>query len=214
MSEPVSSRGRRFIFNAVLLTTSGLAARKLSLEQQPFAMVACVIGGVAAALGLLRVAFGSAGEGPYRRYRGNEREFRMLRNVSQGVLELIPLPLVNMELYAHSLGLGPLALAHGIFVVPLLLDLYCSMVKQRKDCDLTESLRDLSMLGNIISIGFLSVKESNFIYMRMTLIMLVIRFYPVIMDTAHEEAGEDLVVCGTALFFHMLGKVAQQWTEA
>ncbi|XP_023175346.2 uncharacterized protein LOC111602503 [Drosophila hydei] len=213
MSEPISSRGLRFLYNSVLLTTSCLAALNLGLEKQPFAMGACAVGGVAAVVGLLRVAFGPAGGSASQRQRGSEPELLMVKNVTQGMLELVPLPLVNMELYAHSLGVGPVVLAHGIFVVPLLLDLYCSMVNHRKDCEWTESARNLSMLGNIVSLGFLSVREKNFIYMRMTLTMLVIRFYPVIMDTTNEETGEDLIVCGTAFFFYMFGKVAQQWAE-
>ncbi|EDW64017.1 uncharacterized protein [Drosophila virilis] len=217
MSEPISSRGVRFIYNALLLTTSGLTARKLMPQEHPFALAACVVGGLAAVFGLLRAFLddgsrrGGGGGGRASNSSSDGSEFRMLRNVTQSMLELMPLALVNMELYAHSLGLGAVALAHGIFVLPLLLDLRCSVVKNRKDCDLTETLRDLLVLGNIVSLGFLAAKERNLLYLRMTLTMLVVKYYPVLMDSAQEETGEDLIVCGNAYFLHVLGKVAAQW---
>ncbi|XP_064540847.1 uncharacterized protein LOC135430208 [Drosophila montana] len=201
MSEPISSRGLRFIYNALLLTTSGLTATKLMPQKHPFALAACVVGGLAAVFGLVRAFLDD----------GSSREFRMLRNVTQCMLELMPLALVNMELYAHSLGVGAVALAHGIFVLPLLLDLRCSVFKNRKDCDLTETLRDLLVLGNIVSLGFLAVKERNYLYLRMTLTMLVVKYYPVLMDSAQEETGEDLIVCGNAYLLHLLGKAVAQW---
>lgn len=222
MSEPISSRGLRFIYNALLLTTSSLTARKLVPQKRPFALAACVVGGLAAVFGLIRAFLddgsrrgggGGAGGGGGRASNSSSdgSEFRMLRNVTQSMLELMPLALVNMELYAHSLGLGAVALAHGIFVLPLLLDLRCSVVKNRKNCDLTETLRDLLVLGNIVSLGFLAAKERNLLYLRMTLTMLVVKYFPVLMDSAQEETGEDLIVCGNAYFLHLLGKAAAQW---
>ncbi|EDW05006.1 GH10086 [Drosophila grimshawi] len=197
MSEPMSSGGLRFIYNGLLLTTSGLAMRHLSLERQTFAFVACLVGGAAALVGLCRALFGSS-----TTITGRSRA----RDVCQGMLELVPLPLINMQLYEHRLGLGNVVLAHGILLLPpLLLDLRCSLVKERKNCDLTETLRDLSMLGNIVSLLFLAAREHNFLYMRMGLVMLLVKYYPVLADSAQEETGEDLIVCGSALLFHQLG---------
>ncbi|XP_062142341.1 uncharacterized protein LOC133850302 [Drosophila sulfurigaster albostrigata] len=197
MSEPLSSSGLRIIYNSLLLLTSGLTARKLSMLKHPFAFGACVVGGAVAVLGLLRGFY------------GNDRDpeqFQMLRDVSHGVLELVPLPLVNMELYTIRLGVGPLVIGHGIFVLPLLIDLHCSVVKERKNCWLAETLRDLLLLGNIVSLGYLAVRESSSLYMRMAFTMVVIKYTPVVLDNIHDNTGEDMLVYGSALFFYFLGR--------
>lgn len=197
MSEPLSSSGLRLIYNSLLLLTSGLAARKITLQKHPFAFSACVVGGTVAVLGLLRVIFGDDSDA---------EQFQILRDVSYGVLEIVPLPLVNIELYSLSHGVGVLSMAHGIFVLPLVLDLGCSIVKDRKNCEFSDTLRDLLVLGNIISLGYLSVRQSNFLYMRLALTMGVVKYAPVLLDSVQDSAGEDLIVCGSALFFYLLGK--------
>ncbi|KAM8717101.1 hypothetical protein ACLKA7_003899 [Drosophila subpalustris] len=197
MSEPLSSSGLRLVYNSLLLLTSGLAARKISLQKHPYAFSACVVGGAVAVLGLIRVIFGDDRD---------PQQFQILRDVSHSVMEMVPLPLVNMELYIVSHGVGPLALGHGIFVLPLLLDLRCSIVKDRKNCDFTETLRDLLVLGNIVSLGYLSVREGNFLYMRMAITMGMVKYIPIFLDSIQDSAGEDLIVCGSALFFWLLGK--------
>ncbi|KAH8263256.1 hypothetical protein KR044_006472 [Drosophila immigrans] len=195
MSEPQSSSGFRFVYNSLLLITSGLAAKKVSMAKHPFAFGACVVGGAVAVLGLLRAILGSDGD---------PEQFQMLRDVSHGLLELVPLPLVNMELYMASLGMGPLVVVHAIFVLPLALDLRCSVRQERKDCCLAESLRDLLMLGNIVSLGFLAVREHSTLYVHMALIMAAIKYTPVVLDNIQDDTGEDMLVYGSALFFYLL----------
>ncbi|KAL7723259.1 hypothetical protein ACLKA6_018062 [Drosophila palustris] len=186
MSEPLSSSGLRLVYNSLLLLSSGLAARKISFQKHPYAFSACVVGGAVAVLGLIRVIFGDDRD---------PQQFQILRDVSHSVMEMVPLPLVNMELYIVSHGVGPLALGHGIFVLPLLLDLRCSIVKDRKNCDFSETLRDLLVLGNIVSLGYLSVREGSFLYMRMAITMGVVKYIPIFLDSIQDSAGEDLIVC-------------------
>ncbi|KAH8409522.1 hypothetical protein KR222_007711 [Zaprionus bogoriensis] len=198
MSEPQSSYGMRLAYNSLLLVTSGLTASKMTASTHPFAYSACLVGGAVAVLGLLRALL------------GNDRdpgEMRMLRDINHSVLELVPLPLVNMELYMLTQGLGAIVLSHSIFVLPLLLDLRCSIWYARKHCDLTETLRDLTLLGCITSLGYLAVRELNWVYARMALTMLLVKYVPVLLDYIDDGTGEDLIVCGSALFFYQLGKV-------
>ncbi|EDW75631.1 uncharacterized protein Dwil_GK23972 [Drosophila willistoni] len=203
MSEPISGRGLRCAYNGLLLYSAYSTVKKMHLAEHPCAYSACIVSGTVAVLGLLRVIFGS----------GHSDECRKLRDVNQGVLELVPLPLVNMELYIRSTGVSPLALSHAIFVLPLVGDLCCSIVKERRQCDISECLKDLTVLGNIVSLAYLAHVEENFIYMRMMLVMAVMKYGGVLVDSIHEGTGEDLQVCGTALFLHLFGRVLREWKD-
>ncbi|EDW52044.1 uncharacterized protein LOC6611583 [Drosophila sechellia] len=196
MSEPLSGPWLRFVYNGLLLASAVCTGRKMQSEQHPFAMVACVVVGFSAVFGLLRVIFAS----------GQPEECQQLRDITSGVLELAPLPLANMDFYMQSTGLSPIALGHAFFVLPLFCDLGCSLAKDRRDCAFSDSLRNLTILGNIVSLGFLAYVERNFLYLRMVLVMIVVKYGVVLVDSIKEDAGEDLQVCGTALFMHLLGK--------
>ncbi|XP_017152585.1 uncharacterized protein LOC108162379 [Drosophila miranda] len=200
MGEPASGRCARCLYNSLLLTTALRAVQNLRPEEHPCAYAACAVGAVVAGLGLLRVIFAS----------GQPHECQKLRDVCHGCLVLAPLPLVNMELYTLSTGLtSAVTLGHACFVLPLSLDLCCSLFKDREDCHTSDSLRNLTILGNIVSLGFLGMMERNFAYIRMMLVMVAVQYGGVLMDSMQEEAGEDLQICGTALFFHLLGKALE-----
>ncbi|KAH8412979.1 hypothetical protein KR009_007247 [Drosophila setifemur] len=199
MSEQLSGPWLRFIYNGILLSTALLSARKMQPEEHPFAFAACMVGGITAIFGLLRAIFAS----------GQPDECRKLRDVCHGVLELVPLPLANMDLYMQSTGMSAVALGHSFFVVPLMCDLGCALAKNRRDCEISDSLKNLTVLANIVSLGFLSVVERNFLYLRMMLVMIVVKYGVVLVDSIKEDSGEDLQVCGTALFLHLLGKATE-----
>ncbi|EDV59264.1 uncharacterized protein LOC6541528 [Drosophila erecta] len=199
MSEPLSGPWLRFVYNGLLLASAVCSGRKMLPEEHPFAMAACVVVGFSAVFGLLRAIFAS----------GEPEECRKLRDITSGVLELAPLPLANMDLYVRSTGLSPIALGHALFVLPLVCDLRCSLAKDRRDCALSDGLRNLTVLGNIVSLGFLAYVERNFLYLRMVLVMIVVKYGVVLVDSIKEDAGEDLQVCGTALFVHLLGKAVE-----
>ncbi|XP_016979011.1 uncharacterized protein LOC108044488 [Drosophila rhopaloa] len=199
MSEPLSGPWLRFVYNGLLLTTAVFSGRKMQPEEHPFALAACVVVGFSAVFGLLRVIFAS----------GQPEECRKLRDITHGVLELVPLPLANMDLYMQSTGLSAIALGHAFFVLPLFCDLGCSLAKNRRDCAFSDSLKNLTVLGNIVSLGFLAFVERNFLYLRMMLVMIVVKYGVVLVDSIKEDAGEDLQVCGTALFIHLLGKAVE-----
>ncbi|KAH8273641.1 hypothetical protein KR018_005548 [Drosophila ironensis] len=196
MSEPLSGPWLRFIYNGLLLGTAVLSARKMNLDQHPFALTSCVVGGVAAIFGLLRVIFAS----------GQPGECRKLRDITHGILELVPLPLANMNLYFFSTGCSAITLGHAFFMFPLVCDLACSLSTELIDCDLSDSMKNLTVLANIVSLSFLAFVERNFLYMRMAMVMIVVKYGLVMVDSMKMEVSEDLQMCGTALFLHLLGK--------
>ncbi|KAH8333699.1 hypothetical protein KR059_002578 [Drosophila kikkawai] len=203
MSEPLSGPWLRFAYNGVLLYTAVTSACKMQPEEHPFALAACVVGGIAAVFGILRVVFAS----------GQPEECRKLRDITHGVLELVPLPLTNMDFYMQSTGLSAVTLGHAVFILPLVCDMRCCLAKNRIDCEISDGLKDLTILGNLVSLGFLAFVERNFLYLRMMLVMAVVRYGVVLVDSIKENAGEDLQVCGTALFLYQLGKTISSVTE-
>lgn len=197
MSEPQSRCEFRFAYNSLLLVTSGMTVSQMMPSCHPFACGACVVGGAVAVLGLLRVLFARKPD-----------EMRVVRDVNRGLLELLPLPLVNMELYRRTQGtLSPLVWGHCIILFPLMFDLNCSINHEHTNCNLTDTLRDLTMLGNIISLGYLAYREANSIYLRMTLSMFLVKYTPVLLDYVNDGTGEDMIVCCSAYFFYQLSKV-------
>ncbi|KAH8385365.1 uncharacterized protein LOC110177029 [Drosophila serrata] len=203
MSEPLSGPWLRFAYNGILLYTAVSSGCKMQPEEHPLALVACMVGGITAVFGLLRVIFAS----------GQPEECRKLRDITHGVLELVPLSLTNMDLYMQSTGWSAVTLGHGFFLLPLLCDMRCCLAKNRVDCGISDSLKDLTILGNIVSLGFLAFVERNFLYLRMMLVMAAIRYGVVLVDSIRENAGEDLQVCGTALFLYQLGKAVESVAE-
>ncbi|ALC38962.1 CG14537 [Drosophila busckii] len=201
MSQAVSGRGVRFISNSLLLLGSTWTAKKLTVEAYPYAFSACVVGGAAALVGILHVLLAN---------EYDVDELRQYQELRKGMLELMPLPLVNMQLYMLSQGMGTLVMAHASFVLPLAMDICCSLAWRRKNCYISETLRDLCMLGNILSLGFLAFKERNSIYLRLMLTMASIKYGPMLFDGVEDEAGENLLVLGSAMFLYSLGK-AQPW---
>lgn len=197
MSEPQSRYELRLAYNSLLLMTSGLTVSQMMPSCHPFACGACVVGGTVAVLGLLRVLFASKPD-----------EMAVVRDINRGLLELLPLPLVNMELYRRTQGTcSPLVLGHCVVLFPLLLDLNCSVKQQQSNCNLSDTLRDLTMLANIISLGYLAYREANSIYLQMSASMLLVKYTPVLLDYVNDGTGEDMIVCCSAYFFYQLGKV-------
>ncbi|KAH8249503.1 hypothetical protein KR032_010047 [Drosophila birchii] len=203
MSEPLSGPWLRFAYNGILLYTACTSAYKMQPTEHPFALAACLVGGITAVFGLLRVIFAS----------GQPEECRKLRDITHGVLELVPLSLTNMDLYFQTTGWSTITLGHSLFVLPLVCDMRCCLAKNRMDCEVSDSFKDLTILGNIVSLGFLSYVERNFLYLRMMLVMAVVRYGVVLVDSIKENAGEDLQVCGTALFLYQLGKAVEAVTD-
>ncbi|KAH8281442.1 hypothetical protein KR054_000461 [Drosophila jambulina] len=203
MSEPLSGSWLRFAYNGVLLYTAVTSGHKMQLQEHPFALAACVMGGVTAVIGILRVIFAS----------GQPEECRKLRDITSGVLELVPLPLTNMDLYLQSTGWSAITLGHACFVFSLVCDMRCCVAKNRLNCEVSDSLKDLTILANIVSLGFLAYVERNFLYLRMMLVMALVRYGVVLVDSIKEHSGEDLQVCGTALFLYQLGKAVESVTK-
>lgn len=76
--------------------------------------------------------------------------------------EILPLPLINMQLYSASSTSKELALCHGLSaIIPLMLSLM-SRCGDRAAARTNQKLIDLTILGNVMSLLFLAVNERNY----------------------------------------------------
>lgn len=143
------------IFNGLILGTSGYAMCMIKPAEQPFAFSACVVGFCHGCVGL------------YTRFVGNScssegKCTNSMKRLTTSCVEIISVPLVNMDLYHCSQQSSALALGHGLFIIPLAFDLSLKLFSADGDeGESTAVLIDLTVLGNIVSLLFLAINESN-----------------------------------------------------
>uniref|UniRef100_A0A6P4F2X8 Uncharacterized protein LOC108048537 n=1 Tax=Drosophila rhopaloa TaxID=1041015 RepID=A0A6P4F2X8_DRORH len=115
--------------------------------------------------------------------------------ISASILEVIPLPLANIEFYLVSDQSG-VALVHGLSLIPLFYDM---LGKMGDDWDSsTETLKDLALLGNIGSTSYLAIKDGNHLYAGVAATAFVARFGAALIDHFMEGFGPHVATVGNA----------------
>eukprot|EP00099_Drosophila_melanogaster_P017521 NP_608385.1 uncharacterized protein Dmel_CG12679 [Drosophila melanogaster] len=113
--------------------------------------------------------------------------------ISAIILEVIPLPLANIEFYLVSDQSG-VALVHGLSLIPLFYDM---IGKISEDWDSsTETLMDLALLGNIGSTLYLAIKDGNHIYFGVAATALLARYGGAIVDSCNEGLSNVVETLG------------------
>ncbi|KAH8237607.1 hypothetical protein KR038_002512 [Drosophila bunnanda] len=138
------------VLNAVLCGASGYCLIKVALSAHPWAFSACVIGFCHGLTGLVDAL------------TDNENVTKVHR-VTTRIMEIIPLPLFNVDLFLNSEN-NNIALAHGIFLVPLGVSVLLAMFKnegESEDFGTLDTLKILTILGNITSLVFLAINDSS-----------------------------------------------------
>ncbi|TDG50351.1 hypothetical protein AWZ03_003256 [Drosophila navojoa] len=98
--------------------------------------------------------------------------------VSSNIVEVIPLPLANIEFYSHSSESG-VALVHALSLILLLYDLIGSMADDWNSS--TDTVKDISLLGNIASGTYIGVQEENYFHVGVAAAAAVSRFGPTVL---------------------------------
>ncbi|KAH8270742.1 hypothetical protein KR026_004749, partial [Drosophila bipectinata] len=115
--------------------------------------------------------------------------------ISASILEVIPLPLANIEFYLVS-EQSAVALVHGLSLIPLLYDM---LGKMGDDWDsATETLKDLSLLGNIGSTTYLAIKYGNPFYGGVVIAAFIARYIAAIIDSFLDGIGSFIAIIGNA----------------
>lgn len=79
--------------------------------------------------------------------------------VSSNIVEVIPLPLANIEFYSHS-SMSGVALVHALSLILLLYDMMGSMGDDWSNS--TDTVKDISLFCNIASGTYIGVQEENY----------------------------------------------------
>ncbi|XP_034652470.1 uncharacterized protein LOC117891230 [Drosophila subobscura] len=177
------------LLNSLLVVSSGYAMYTLHPVQHPYGYGAATVSLVHGLLGVVRAT------------RNDDDECNRLRLIMSGVMEIAPLPLLNIELYLKSSSNG-LALAHGCFVVPLAYDMLAKMGDNEDSA--TESLKELTLLGNLVSLLFLGVNQSSNIYGAMAAVVFGARYGSLILDYYQEGLGSDFRLLSNSLFIVLM----------
>ncbi|XP_016971791.1 uncharacterized protein LOC108039339 [Drosophila rhopaloa] len=173
------------LFNSLLVVSSGYGLYTLHPLDTPYAYATAALSLVHGLLGVVRAA------------SNDDDECNRVRLITSGIMEIVPLPLTNIELYLKSSN-PSLAMAHGCFVVPLVYDLMAKL-GDNEDTS-TETLKELTLLGNVVSLLFLGVNQSNNLYGGMAAIAFGARYGSVILDYYWEGLGTDFTLLAHSLF--------------
>lgn len=139
------------VLNAILCGSTIFGFIKIAPAEHPYAFTACVIGFCHGLCGLIKVAVGD-----------NETAKSVLE-ATTNIMDLIPLPLVNLDIYLKGES-NNIALGHGLFIVPLAVDMIISLIKDKGEESTGPTLRTLTLLGSITSMVYLAINESSWIY--------------------------------------------------
>ncbi|ALC43288.1 CG14269 [Drosophila busckii] len=151
------------IFNVALLGACGYGFYALTPADNPYAYTAVAFCFVHALLMLVRS------------FTDDEEQEDCTRSlaVSTSIADVLPLPLANIEFYSKSSQPGP-ALVHGMSVILLLYD---TMGNLGGDYDsATDTVKDLSVLGNVASAVYCGFNEENYFHVGIGVAAAVARF--------------------------------------
>ncbi|EDV48036.1 uncharacterized protein LOC6553083 [Drosophila erecta] len=115
--------------------------------------------------------------------------------ISSSILEVIPLPLANIEFYSVSNQSG-VALVHGLSLIPLFYDMVGKMCEDWDSS--TETLKDLALMGNIGSTLFLAIKDGKHLYFGVVATVLLARYGGSLIDRCNEKLIHHLGTLGNA----------------
>ncbi|XP_017110063.2 uncharacterized protein [Drosophila bipectinata] len=177
------------LLNSLLVVSSGYALYTLRPSETPYGYAAAALSLVHGLLGVARAA------------SNNDDECKRLRLITSGIMEIVPLPLTNIELYLRSTN-PSLALAHGCFVVPLVYDLMAKM-GDNEDTS-TETLKELTLLGNVVSMLFLGVNQSSNMYGGMAAIAFAARYGSLVLDNYWGGLGSDFNLLAHSMFIVLM----------
>ncbi|KAH8335153.1 hypothetical protein KR074_003187, partial [Drosophila pseudoananassae] len=177
------------LLNSLLVVSSGYAIYTLRPSETPYGYAAAALSLVHGLLGVARAA------------SNNDDECKRLRLITSGIMEIVPLPLTNIELYLKSTN-PSLALAHGCFVVPLVYDLMAKM-GDNEDTS-TETLKELTLLGNVVSMLFLGVNQSSNMYGGMAAIAFAARYGSLVLDNYFGGLGSDFNLLAHSMFIVLM----------
>ncbi|XP_065365048.1 uncharacterized protein LOC135958113 [Calliphora vicina] len=189
------------VFNGLLIGTSGYAMFALNPLEHPFAFTASAVGLCHGCAGIYtRFLDSSCGA------EGSEGKcMNRAKKLTTSCMEIITVPLINIDFYRSSQQSNALSLGHGLFIIPLAFDLTFKFFASEGDEGETVAvLKDLTVLGNIVSLLFFAVNENNLPAGIMALSAFFSYYGSVLMESVLSGTGENSSLAGYALFFGIM----------
>ncbi|KAH8272756.1 hypothetical protein KR026_010706 [Drosophila bipectinata] len=181
------------VLNVLLCGATGFGFVKIgSPAEHPYAFSACVIGFCHGLFGLVEFAAGSD-------------TTKSMKETTTSVMEIVPLPLVNVDLYLGAES-NNIALGHGLFIVPLAVSVILGMVKGGEDGGEDggpmATLKTLTILGNITSLLYLAINESSWNLAGMAYLAFMAKFGAQFCEeNVSEGCGEPITYVSWSGFF-------------
>jgi len=162
------------IFDLLLIGSSCYGLYALTPEEHPYGLIAaafCLVHGM-----LMLV----------RSFQSSEDECARSFFVSTSIVDVVPLPLANIEFYLQS-SQSSVAMIHALSLILLVYD---TMGNLGDDSDAaTDTVKDLSLLGNIASAAYLGYNEENYFHCGIAAAATIARYGSSLVDSFLPEFG-------------------------
>jgi len=154
------------VLNVLLCGATGFGFYKIGPSEHPYAFTACVFGFCHGLFGLVSSLTG-------------DENAKKVTDATTSIMEILPLPLVNVDLYLAAES-NNIALGHGLFIVPLAVSVILSLFKGESgdegEGSALDTLKTLTILGNITSLLYLSINESSWNLAGMAFLAFMAKF--------------------------------------
>ncbi|XP_016942101.1 uncharacterized protein [Drosophila suzukii] len=154
------------VLNVLLCGATGFGFYKIGPSEHPYAFTACVFGFCHGLFGLVSSLTG-------------DENAKKVTDTTTSIMEILPLPLVNVDLYLAAES-NNIALGHGLFIVPLAVSVILSLFKGESgdegEGSALDTLKTLTILGNITSLLYLSINESSWNLAGMAFLAFMAKF--------------------------------------
>ncbi|KAH8403528.1 hypothetical protein KR215_007263 [Drosophila sulfurigaster] len=178
------------VLNALLCGVTGYGFYALGPQQHPYAFTACVIGFCHGLLGIVECCSGDS-------------NVTSAKETTNSIMEIVPLPLVNIELFFGGEG-NNIALGHGLFIVPMAISAIVALVKGSEEGDETmETLKLLTILGNITSLCYLAVNEGSWVMGGMAALAFMSKYGAEFLEQQLEGSGEPIKYLSWSGFYFL-----------
>ncbi|XP_037937403.1 uncharacterized protein LOC119670997 [Teleopsis dalmanni] len=141
--------------SALLMTAADYSMFHLSPTEDPYAFSALA---VSFCVGLISVLKGVYDDDETSQAQDNDYNTEDFWRFAVNVLEMAQLPLINVHMYLQSQRCHSLARTHGIFIIPLSIEV---LLRYFSDLKYDVSFKNLTILGNVFSLLFLAINENN-----------------------------------------------------
>ncbi|KAH8408837.1 hypothetical protein KR009_001993 [Drosophila setifemur] len=187
------------VLNVLLCGATAFGIVKIgSPGDHPYAFTACVIGCCHGVLGLINIF-------------AESDSTRSLKETTSSIMEIVPLPLVNVDLYLGAES-NNIALGHGLFIVPLAISVILGMVKgegqSTDDYGTLHTLKTLTILGNITSLLYLAINESSWNLAGMAFLAFMAKFGARFCEEQVSDGSGEVVTYVSWSGFFFLGALA------